>query len=260
MAEAAEEIPPPAEGEGEAPPADGEAPAEGEEPVEEEEEDWDAPMPELDILQKMGNIMFEEEALECPIERSTTLKSGMLPFFLSAAKYVELGLVESEAKNPDIYFSGKVTKPYMVYSREEMFEDIKKRGFASPWDEKKKDISKAGGEKGEFVLIRDEKKVFGEAFCFPKDKKAHDQIMDHINDKRAAIIEEFEEARAARRAAKEGAGGEGGLPAAPAEDEGPEVFVYDAPVTPREWVSETAADSHTEVGNFTVTPGRALHQ
>merc|ERR1719387_1042937 len=268
MAEAAEEIPPPAEGEGEAPPADGEAPAEGEEPVEEEEEDWDAPMPELDILQKMGNIMFEEEALECPIERSTTLKSGMLPFFLSAAKYLELGLVDVEAKNPDIYFSGKVTKPYMVYSREEMFEDIKKRGFASPWDEKKKDIAKAGGEKGEFVLLRDEKKYFGEAFCFPKDKKAHDQIMQHINDKRAAIIEEFEEARAARRAAKEGAAGgdgvavigEDGLPAAPAEDEGPEVFVYDAPVTPREWVSETAADSHTEVGNFTVTPGRALHQ
>jgi WD40 repeat protein len=54
--------------------------------------------------------------------------------------------------------------------------------------------------------------------------------------------------------------GEDGMPAAPAEDEGPEVFVYDAPVTPREWVSETAADSHVEVGNFTVTPGRALHQ
>merc|ERR1719261_1793300 len=150
--------------------------------------------------------------------------------------YMELGLVDQEAKDPNVYYSGKVTKPYMVYSREEMFEDIKKRGFASPWDEKKKDISKAGGEKGEFLLIRDEKKVFGEAFCFPKGKKEHDQIMATIKEKRDAIIEEYEEAKAARRAAKEGGGGEDGvaavgedgLPAA-AEDEGPEVFVYDAP-------------------------------
>ena len=41
-----------------------------------------------------------------------------------------------------VYFSGKVTKPYIVVSREAMFEDIKKRGFASPWDEAKKDIAK----------------------------------------------------------------------------------------------------------------------
>merc|ERR1719487_3027675 len=150
--------------------------------------------------------------MDCPIDRRTTFVSGFLPFFLSAAKYMELGLVDVEAKDPNVYFSGKVTKPYMVYSREEMFEDIKKRGFASPWDEKKKDISKAGGEKGEFLLVRDEKKFFGEAFCFPKDKKAHDQIMQHIQAKRDAIIEEFEEARAARRAAKEG-GGEDGVAA-----------------------------------------------
>merc|ERR1719240_2317001 len=158
---------------------------------------------------KLGNFNFEEESLNCPIERSTTMKSGMLPFFLSAAKYVELGLVEKEAKDPDVYFSGKITKPYAVYSREEMFEDIKKRGFASPWDEKKKDISKAGGEKGEFLLLRDEKKKFGEAFCFPKDKKVHDAVMAKINEKRDAIIEEYEEAKAARRAAKEGGGEEG---------------------------------------------------
>jgi WD40 repeat protein len=254
MAEAAaEEIPPAPEGEGEAP-ADGEAP---EEPVE-EEEDWDKPMDELEILEKLGNIDFEAEGID-----------GMLGLFLSAAKYMELGLVVQEAKSADVYFSGKVTKPYAVYSREEMFEDIKKRGFASPWDEKKKDIAKAGGEKGEFLLMRDEKKKFGEAFCFPKDKKVHDAVMAKLKEKRDAIIEEYEDAKAARRAAKEGGGvvGEGGvvvgadgLPAGPAEDEGPEVFVYDAPVTPRAWESETAADSHVEVGNFTVTPGRALHQ
>merc|ERR1719183_2843362 len=162
MAEAAAEEMPKEPAEGEAPaeaPADGEAPAEGEEEAE-EEEDWDKPMDELEILQKMGNIDFEAEGID-----------GMLGFFLSAAKYMELGLVEQEAKSADVYFSGKVTKPYAVYSREEMFEDINKRGFASPWDEKKKDIAKAGGEKGEFVLLRDEKKKFGEAFCFPKDKK-----------------------------------------------------------------------------------------
>merc|ERR1719247_2890360 len=156
-------------------------------------------MDELELLQKMGNIDFEAEGID-----------GMLGLFLSAAKYMELGLVVQEAKSSEVYFSGKVTKPYAVYSREEMFEDIKKRGFASPWDEKKKDIAKAGGEKGEFVLLRDEKKYFGEAFCFPKDKKVHEQIMQHINDKRAAIIEEYEEAKAARRAAKEGGGDEGG--------------------------------------------------
>merc|ERR1719316_2114545 len=100
-------MPPPEEG-GEAPPADGEAPAEGEEAVE-EEEDWDAPMPENDILMKIGNINFEMEALDCPVERSTTLKSGMLPFFLSAAKYGELGLVDQQAKSNDVYFSGKNT-------------------------------------------------------------------------------------------------------------------------------------------------------
>merc|ERR1719487_247163 len=205
--------------------------------------------------------------MDCPIDRRTTFVSGFLPFFLSAAKYVELELVDQEAKSAEVFFSGKQTKPYAVYSREEMFEDIKKRGFASPWDEKKKDIAKAGGEKGDFLLVRDEKKFFGEAFCFPKDKKAHDQWMEHIKEKRDAIIEVYEEEKAARRAAKEG-GGEGGvaaigadgLPAAPEEDAGPEVFVYDAPVTPRAWESETAADSHIEVGNFTVTPGRALHQ
>merc|ERR1719281_597835 len=43
-------------------------------------------------------------------------------------------------------------------------------------------------------------------------------------------------------------------------EEEPEIFVYDGPVTPRAWASETAEKSHSEVADFTVPATRSLHQ
>merc|ERR1719199_2502895 len=231
MAEAAAEEMPKEPAEGEAPaeaPADGEAPAEGEEEAE-PEEDWDKPMDELELLEKFGYIDIEER------------KALVEPFFMSAGAYMQPelvaaavqndlqpngaggGLIEAKDKTEGVYFCKNQTKPYMIFSREAMFEDIKKHSFASPWDEKKKDIAKAGGEK------KGDKNWQDEFLLIKEDKKAHEAIIATITEMRDAIIQEYEAAKAARRAAKEGGGvvGEDGVVMAVGEDGPPAAAAID---------------------------------
>jgi len=227
-----------------------EEPAEGEAPAGEEVEEPQG-LDEFELLKRMGMLDVENN------------KDGLKGIFINTSNFMAYGLVQAEKAAEGLHFTGKNSVPYKFLDKSFIDTDVKERAFASDFQALHKDVQKAPGD--QLLLIRDMKKTCGENFAFCPDKKVLDKWTKMIDEKKAEIEEAYEEEMAAAAGGAEGGEvvvGEDGVavPAAAPIEEEPEIFVYDGPVTPRAWASETAEKSHGEVADFTVPNTRPLHQ
>ena len=106
--------------------------------------------------------------------------AGLKGFFMNTSNYMKYGAVLDEKGNDMEYFSGKVTKPYLLIDRQAQLDDIKKVGFYSDFHAHEKDIQKYKGDT--LLLIRDHNRVMGENFAWCQTKAAFTDWQEKIKD------------------------------------------------------------------------------
>ena len=122
---------------------------------------------------------------------------GLKGFFMNTSNYFKYGAVLDEKANDMEYFSGKVTKPYLLIDKQAQLDDIKKVGFYSDFHAHEKDIQKYKGDT--LLLIRDHNRVHGDNFAWCMTKKSFDEwqeiIKECVEKVHVAYQEEWEAAQ-----------------------------------------------------------------
>ncbi|CAD7967085.1 unnamed protein product [Amoebophrya sp. A25] len=222
------------------PPPEGESPGDGG-----EAEAGPPGLSEIELMERMGQIPLDEDM------------PGLKPFFMNTENYLKYKVVLSQAKDPDIFFSGKNAMPYVFINKQEQLDDIMKVGFYSDFHAHEKDVRKYPLEF--MLLVRDSKRSLGDNFVWCQTPKAYEAMCATIEELKQQIQEEYLESLAGGAgdaAGDGGAGEEGGPGFVFKEDE--TVFVKDEPVTPRAYESETMETTLEEVSNMTVENSRPL--
>jgi len=196
---------------------------------------------EAEIFEKLGLIAPEPG------------ESGIKGIFINSKNYLGLNFVDQAEEDDDIPFSGMKLKPYTHITKTFVIDQVKKMGFASDFHPQQKDFEKYPLD--DILLMFDPGKAYGDKIVWCTTEDAYNREMERIDGLKQAIIDEHVAAWEAEHGGGGGAGGVAG------QDEPEEnIVVRDVPKDCKEWVSETAEATHSEVQTQTIQNSRPLLQ